>query len=588
MSGPRARLLLALSALAALDVLLFVPGFALASPRPALLPFFPTEHPHGAYGLELRSAWEYLKMLGLRRANLDPFRLSAELSVLVAAVLWWPQARWLRRLAVAWYAFTLLLLSYQHGFQAFFQREPALWEDWRLLRNLFHYVGDQWTWRWAAATLGGLLTWAAPALALAVILGALAARSSPRLKAAALAVALYALASLAWFGATREDPVARWSLAPLAHNAQVSLERAREFQALAQGPIDTRYQAFSQVKLLRRPNVALMMIEAYGELAAACDTGPAYQVLLRRVEAQLARSGYHARSAFSRAPVYGGQSWLSIASVQLGMRIDTVRKYELVENVGAQTPSLTRFFKEQGYFTAAVQPGNTIRTGLKRFDVFNRELIWDAPELDYRGARYGWQGIPDQHTLGRIGELLPTLKQPWLLFSMSVSTHHPWEAPFVFVDDWKALQDPQLDTAAVAAPWEPIAEREQIGEERRGYFRTVEYEWRGLAKLMEEAPDDTVFLVLGDHQPKLPCDHEKPVSWNTPLHVISRDPALLERFAALGFDEGLLPPVRAQPLLVHEGLFPLLVGAFTSAWGDAAQAPLPQAPEGISLRALYR
>ncbi len=585
----RGPFLIALLGLAALNVLLFIPGFATLEPRPALTPFFPTEHPHGPYGFDLRSVWEYVKALGLRRANLDPFRLSIELCLLTAVALWWPKARWLRRLTAGWYGLTLLLLTYHHVFQGFFLRPAALWEDWRLLRNLFHYVTDQWSWRLAGLVVGGAAAWALLMVALSLALGTLCHGASRVTRLAALALTLYGLGLLAWFGPSRGDPVSQLVSRPLAENLRVSLVRKREFEALAEGDPDPRYLAFSKVRLARKPNVALMMLEAYGELAVACDTGPAYRVLMQRMEQRLERSGYHVRSAWSRAPVYGGQSWLSIASVQLGMRVDTVRKYELVENESARAPSLTRFFKEQGYFTAAVQPGNNVRTGLKKFDPYNRELVIDAPELNYTGLRYGWQGIPDQYTLGLIGELLPTLRQPWLLFSMSVSTHHPWDAPFVYVNDWRALQDPALDTASVAAPWDPIEEKAGIGEERRGYFRTVEYEWRGLAQLMEsETRDDTVFILLGDHQPKLPCDGGKAVSWNTPLHVISRDAALLERFGEHGFVPGLVAPLGERPPFTHEGLFSLFLKVFTSTWGDDAQVTLDVAPEGISLGSLYR
>ncbi len=586
----RLRLTVAALCLVAVNVGLFLPAYLNAQPRPDLTPFFPAEHPYGAWGFDLRSAWEYLKALGLRRANLDPFRVSVELAVATAAVVVWPRAVWLRRAVVACAGAALLLLSYHHTFRAFFLRAPALWEDWRLLRNLFHYVADLWSWRWAAVAAGGAVAFALVLAALSWALSTLATHGPAPVKRALFALAGLGLASVAWFGAEREDPVARLVTGPLAENVRVSLERKREFEALAVGEPDHRYREFSRVRLERKPSVALMMIEAYGELAAACDTGPAYRALMLRMQERLAAAGYGSRTAYSRAPISGGQSWLSIATVQLGMRIDTVRKFALVENVGADTPSLTRFFEGQGYFTAAVQPGNSRRPGLQRFDTWHRKLVLDAEDLDYRGLRYvGWMGIPDQYTLGFIGERLPGLPRPWLLFSMSVSTHHPWSAPFVYVNDWKALQDPALDTAAAAAPWQPIDERAAIGEERRGYFHTLEYEWRGLADLIEsQRGEDTVFIVLGDHQPKLPCNGGKPMSFNTPLHIISRDPALLERFSAAGFSDGLLVSPGARAPLAHEGLFSLFVVTFAAAWGDASHTPLERMPEGISLSTLYR
>jgi hypothetical protein len=438
--------------------------------------------------------------------------------------------------------------------------------------------------------LSGLLALCAAVVALDWALIQLQQCRGVRAKAFVSTVLVSCAVSLAWFGVERDDPVAQLLSKQVLANLRASQLRAADFAEVTGGLPDPQYQAFSHVKLSRKPSVQLLMIEAYGELAAVSDTRDAYRVLLNRIEARLGASGFSMRTAYSQAPVYGGRSWLSLATVQMGMHIDTPRKYELVENTGALAPSLTRFFKDQGYFTAAVQPGNTVRTGLKSFDIFNRDRVLDAPELAYTGLRYGWQGIPDQYTLGRIGELLPTLQRPYFLFYMSVSTHHAWDAPFVYVRDWKALNDPNLDVQKAEVPWEPIAERAAIDEVRRGYFRTLEYEWRCLAEEIDrEGGDDTLFVIMGDHQPKLPANDGVEITWRTPVHVISKDKALVDAFAGRGFAPGLFViPAPAQTTLQHEGIFSLLVSQLAAQLGDEAHTSLRYAPSGISLASIYQ
>jgi hypothetical protein len=48
-------------------------------------------------------------------------------------------------------------------------------------------------------------------------------------------------------------------------------------------------------------------------------------------------------------------------------------------------------------------------------------------------------------------------------------------------------------------------------------------------------------IILGDHQPPgIVSGATSP--WTVPIHVLSRDPALLAPFARQGYEEGALPP----------------------------------------------
>jgi hypothetical protein len=66
-------------------------------------------------------------------------------------------------------------------------------------------------------------------------------------------------------------------------------------------------------------------------------------------------------------------------------------------------------------------------------------------------------------------------------------------------------------------------------------------------------------LLVGDHQPTANVSGEG-VSWDVPVHIISRDPQLLQRFIAQGFVAGLEPP--RTPLGGMHELTAMLLRAF--------------------------
>ncbi|MBL9037131.1 MAG: hypothetical protein JNG84_01330, partial [Archangium sp.] len=158
----------------ALDVALFIPGFVFSQRPAALLPFFPTEHPHGAYGFDARSAVEYVKSLTLRRANLDPFRVSAEYVGLLALLVLSAATRARRGVlagAVGLYAATAVFLTYHAALRFYFSRPPAVTQDVRLLKNLGHLLAEMGPAFAVGAIAGGLVVLTAVVMVPALVFG---------------------------------------------------------------------------------------------------------------------------------------------------------------------------------------------------------------------------------------------------------------------------------------------------------------------------------------------------------------------------------------------------------------------------------
>jgi len=94
----------------------------------------------------------------------------------------------------------------------------------------------------------------------------------------------------------------------------------------------------------------------------------------------------------------------------------------------------------------------------------------------------------------------------------------------------------------------------------------VEYTYRWLGGfLRQKEPRETVYILVGDHQPTANISGEGS-SWDVPVHIVARDPALLKRFTELGFHAGLNPPRKSLGGM-HE-LTALVLRAFA-----APQAP---------------
>lgn len=480
-----------------------------------------------------------------------------------------------RRIVVAIYATFLLFLAYEHGFKSFFRREPALVEDWRFAINLVHFLSEMRTWRWHALIWGSIAAAVLGVWGLGRFLAALQrrTRSLPTRRVAAVALAWAILG-----GASHllDGPIRSVGGAVVA-NVRASSAARERLGPLRDAGRDGRYDSFMDVRLARRPSFYFLVIEAYGQILVTWDMTAAYRDLMGRVQTRLEAAGYRMRTAYSSAPVHGGRSWLSTSTMQTGILIDQPVSYAAFETASHRIPTLVGFFRAQGYHTASIEPGTKERTGLGHDDAYGHEVRVDAPRLEYDGPRYGFGGIPDRHSLDMLRtRFLPRLAEPRYVFYMAVSTHFPWSResvpPFEGGPEWPPL----ADTAAITS------------ELRLWYLRSVEYEWRVLLELLEaERSQDVVIVVLGDHQPRLESNQPGEATFDTPVHVISRDAAFVERFGERGFQPGLYAePGRAAPL-VHEALFSLLTTELAGAYGTPETKGLARFyPTGITVGGL--
>ena len=588
--GTRLRLALAWLSVLGLNCLVFAPSFVFSQPHARA--FAVLGNP------ALRNPYQALLGLVLRRPNLDVFRVSFDLGLLLMAASWAARfgcARAAVRAAVGLYVWLLLFLGYDQAVRYFYARPPALGEDWRLALNLTHFIEDMFSLRvgllLAAGFAGLLLVIRVAAFAIRTLQERSLSWSRARLVWICSGFIAVATASFAYFGIDSDQPVMQWASKRMLYNIRASRAEMLSMAPLRDGSVDDRYDEFNKVVLQTKPNFYLFMIEAYGEILATWDMTDAYRALLERVQTRLEAAGYHACSTYSAAPVYGGTSWFSIATVQTGIMIDRPVPYSAFELSAPRVPSLTRFLKAQGYHTYALQPGNKQRAGLRRVDLYQHDVNLDGDGFDYHGPNYGWGHIPDQFALGHFRERVrANVPEPRYVFFMSVSTHYPWgsEVP-PYVRDWKSLNDRGPEEASDPR-WPALPHTQAIGTAlRSSYLRSIEYEWRNLLDVLETEPArEIVVIVLGDHQPRLEANRPGDVTLNAPLHILSRDPTFIARFRDQGFQPGLYARPGITPPLQHEGLFSLWVSQLAAAYGKPGANAASYYPDGIGLAGLNR
>jgi len=312
-------------------------------------------------------------------------------------------------------------------------------------------------------------------------------------------------------------------------------------------------------------DVNIIFLESFGAVLydqpqARAATDPARRAL----QDALTASGRHVVSGFFRSPTVGGASDLAHLSLLSGVDLSDARRHNLL--LTTQRPTLLHLFKQAGYETFGVY--HAVSWPWPEHAFYGFDTYVDGPALGYRGPPITFWKIPDQVALARYEQLFPRTDSspPRVLFFATISSHFPFSPVPPYQPDWqRVLTDSPFDAADLEAV---AAHRVNWLEMRSDYLATVNYvyQWLGGHFGLAE-PRESITVLVGDHQPTANITGER-APWDVPVHIISRDPALLERFKAQGFSDGLWPDRKVLGGLHH--LTSLLLGGF----GPDSAAPL--------------
>ncbi|RMG58053.1 MAG: hypothetical protein D6722_24035 [Bacteroidetes bacterium] len=572
-----------------LNLLLFLPVYLFNADDVSFLPS------HGIWG-EGAPWWQGL----LVRSNLDLFRLSAEWALLVTLggllVRWRRGPALWRWLATSLYLFLLIYQLYYAGSIRIYGQHPLILNDLVLAKEVLPIYLDQ-------LSGGSWLIYPLALLGLGVVIAlvVLLIRTLSRLMARMSGLSLWGGLALIWLlvllgtlGSRgldfRPDYFAVQWTSPLIQRSLVM----EDLNKIEQLPGKLIYQGYDQMPLARKPDIYLLFIESYGRAIATKPwTRDAYYALIQNLEDSLRQAGWHSQSAYSEAPILGGKSWLSFTTVMTGVKIDNQLHFNDLLSLHPNYPHLMHYLKGQGYGvyrmkTFSKQKASTEEAYALQDNFFGFDRWVKHGDIPYQGFEYDFHGgIPDQYALGYFrDEVVGDTTKPTFLFFITMASHVPWFPPPPVVADWR-----QLDSITEDPYHIPIADTVTRRYDRFmarledkmafRYAKAIRYDLQMAKEFILSHPrEDALFIVLGDHQPPA-LTYYGGDGLEVPVHLISRDSALLSGFEAYGFQPGMTADTTLPAPLQHAGIYSMLMRELTTRYGTGRRARPVYLKEGI-------
>ncbi|MDX5564965.1 CDP-alcohol phosphatidyltransferase [Streptomyces sp. ID05-04B] len=434
-------------------------------------------------------------------------------------------------------------------FTEYLGRDFDLVLDWGLLDDAQSYVADSMgraTAVGAAVGLVLLVVLLSALMALATVrIGNLMARDTRRATRATL-IAATAWVTCSVVGLQIADmPVASH------RSADTLVKKARQVRQTIKDEAtfgkEVRHDTFGAtpadqlVPDLRGKDMIFTFIESYGRSAIEDPVmAPGVDRTLGTSTQALAKAGFHAKSGWLTSATYGGSSWLGHSSTLSGLWVDNQQRYRSV--MASDHLSLTKAFKKTGAWdTVGVMPG--IQKGWPEAKYYGLEKVYNAFEMGYQGPKFSWSTMPDQYALEAFQRLehgRTDRDKPLMSEIILTSSHQPW-APIPKMVDWDSLGDGSVFEGIEKdgrKASDVIADGAASKEE---YGKSIQYSVTALTQWLERyGTDDTVLVVLGDHQPIARVSGDN-ASRDVPISLVAKDPKVLDKIAGWNWTDGLRP-----------------------------------------------
>jgi len=315
--------------------------------------------------------------------------------------------------------------------------------------------------------------------------------------------------------------------------------------------IETKMKTVKRMVLgerIRRPTILVFVVESYGQVLFESKKYSDYHGFIARAQEDLEEGGFSTRSTVLTSPVFGGTSWLANATILCRLKVPTEKVYFSLFKT--HTRCLPRQFNEAGY-ESVFAGSNTTEIPDDYASLFPFSTFYSRDDMYYKGPRMSWSYMPDQFVIDIVEHRVlsqPSDKPRFIYYKLS-SSHHPWDTIPPYLEDWSKVGDGSIyyDVSPLRYPDNAFIGGKHYNE---GYYSSVEYSMRTIVGYLNSMPKDrdVLALVLGDHQPRRPVAIMEDDPWTIPLHVISRDTALLDNFGKLGYREGLDAVADETPL----------------------------------------
>lgn len=294
---------------------------------------------------------------------------------------------------------------------------------------------------------------------------------------------------------------------------------------------------------LRGKDVIFAFVESYGRIAVQGSSfSRGVSSVLASGTQRLHASGFSARSAFLTSPTFGAVSWLAHSTLQSGLWVDSQQRYDAL--VTSNRHTLSHTFKRAGWRTVGDVPANTHHWPQGAF--YDYDKIYDSRNVGYAGPRFGYPTMPDQYTLDAFHrlELSTSHRKPVMAEIDLISSHAPWSRTPHMIDQSKVGDGSVFQGMPERSPSEKTVWRSPRSV-RDAYAESIRYSLDALFTFVQTYGDDNlVLIVLGDHQPATIVSG-RGASHDVPISIIARDPAVLDRTAGWGWQDGMTPDPHA-------------------------------------------
>ncbi|MFQ6607498.1 MAG: hypothetical protein ACE5EE_03055 [Fidelibacterota bacterium] len=572
-----------------LNFLLFFPPYLSHFRTSTFFPFPPLDGLRG---------WYDTILYFIRRENQDIFRLSGDFLLIISIWALAPKSSftWVGRGCKALY---LGLLSYQL-YEAIsiilFGQTSLIFDDLLLLGDIGYLIMDIMSWKLLNSILQ-IGAWVVIFLTLLFYafsvleyhLAHFRLRRSMLLSGMGgwMIVASFTF----WFDKTDLRPTIQW----IAPRTVVNIKESVELYGLLQisrtgSPHEYDY---TSIKLKDPPDIFVFVIEAYGKiLAEHPQLKDQYTQELLRWQDKFATMGWAMTSNYSEAPVSGGKSWLSVATLMCGVKVSNQTVYSLLLKHFSDYPHLVHFLQTQSFHSIILQP--TVQRQRRSFDFssyedfygYHRWIYYD--DLGYTGMRFGWGIVPDQYSLNAAYErFIVDAPHPLFFLFTTVTSHAPWLDLPLYLDNWRNLNDLKEDTWSGSKRVYNQRIKYRIGLRKivnlDNYLQHINYQFQVINDyITNKITDNSIVVIVGDHQPSIITD--KSHGFQTPIHILSRDSTLVSLFHEYGFIPGLFKDPNETNTIRHEGFYSLLVRILTKRYSSIPESALPEYyPNGIAL-----
>ncbi|MDQ0137998.1 hypothetical protein J2T08_005942 [Neorhizobium galegae] len=312
---------------------------------------------------------------------------------------------------------------------------------------------------------------------------------------------------------------------------------ARFEDELKQDPVS----AGPHFSALAGTDVVLVFVESYGRSAIE---DPRYAARigsrLTLVEKEIEAAGLQARSGWLTSPTVGGISWLAHGTLLSGLWVNNQGRYDRM--VTSERTTLNNLFGTSGWRTTAVMPAITL--DWPEAGYFGYDSIHAAAGLGYRGKPFNWVTMPDQFTLEAFERLERQARdkpghKPVMAEMALISSHAPW-TPIPSLVPWDKVGDGAVFNAQAESGDPPSVVWADPNRVRAQYLTSIDYTLETLGSYMARYGRNTLFILLGDHQPASIVTGEG-ASRDVPMHIVTGNPDLLKRLDRWNWQKGMIP-----------------------------------------------